>query len=261
MSLFQIIILALIEGLTEYLPISSTGHLILGIHAMGITPTEFSKTVTIAIQFGAIAAVLVLYWKRFFQSFNFYFTVLIGFIPAVVIGLLFESKIDALLESVTVVGIMLIIGGIIFLFIDKWFNKPGELEFPSYLKAFFIGLFQCLALVPGVSRSASTIIGGLTQNLTRKGTAEFSFFLAVPTLFGAGLYKLYKYYSHSNGFTSSEISLLVVGNVVSFVVAIFSIRSFIQYLTRHGFKVFGYYRIALGVIVLFLHYFFRLSLV
>lgn len=253
--------LAIIEGLTEYLPVSSTGHLILGIHAMGITPSDFTKTLTIAIQFGAIAAVLVLYWKRFFQSFNFYFTVFIAFVPAVVAGLLLESKIDALLESVTVVGLMLILGGLVFLFIDNRFNQTGAVEFPSYLQALFIGLFQCLALIPGVSRSASTIIGGLTQNLSRKATAEFSFFLAVPTLFGAGLYKLYKYYIHSNGFTSSEISLLLIGNVVSFLVALLAIRSFIQYLTRHGFKIFGYYRIALGMAVLAAHYYYRLSTV
>jgi len=215
----------------------------------------------VAIQFGAIAAVLVLYWKRFFQSFNFYFTIFVAFLPAAVIGLLFESEIDALLESVEAVGVMLIVGGVVFLFLDKWFNKPGELEFPSYLRAFFIGLFQCLALIPGTSRSASAIVGGLTQKLTRKGTAEFSFFLAVPTLFGAGLYKLYKYYSLHRGFTSSEISLLAIGNVISFVVAVFAIRGFIQYLTSHGFKIFGYYRIAAGVLVLVMHYFYRLSLV
>lgn len=256
MSYFDAIILAIVEGLTEFLPVSSTGHMVIASSLLGIESDSFTKTFTVAIQLGAIASVLVLYWKRFFQNFNFYFKLLVAFIPAMVFGLLFNDQIDALLENVIVVAISLILGGIVFLFIDKLFNQETQsTESISYRSAFIIGMFQVIAMIPGVSRSAATIIGGLTQKLNKKTAAEFSFFLAVPTMLAATGYKLLKFYLDGNTFGQEQITTLMIGNVVAFVVALLAIKSFISYLTKHGFKVFGYYRIILGSIILILYWF------
>jgi undecaprenyl-diphosphatase len=255
MSIIQAIILAIIEGITEFLPISSTGHMIIGSSVMGIASHPFTKVFTVAIQLGAILAVVVLYWKRFFQSFDFYFKIGVAFIPAAIAGLLFKDYIDALLDRVDVVGYTLLIGGVFFLFIDKLFPPEKASEQPvTYPTAFKIGAFQVLAMVPGVSRSAATIIGGLAQKLTRQQAAEFSFFLAVPTMFAATVLSLYGFYKDGGTFGSSELTLLAIGNVVAFVVALIAIRSFIRFLTLHGFKVFGYYRIVIGALILILYY-------
>jgi undecaprenyl-diphosphatase len=256
MSIIQAIILAIIEGITEFLPISSTGHMIIGSSLMGIASDSFTKMFTVAIQFGAILSVIVLYWKRFFQTLDFYFKLFVAFLPAAVIGLLLSDYIDQLLERVDVVGYMLIAGGIFFLFVDKIFaaNETDPSEGITYPVALKIGFFQTIAMIPGVSRSAATIIGGLTQKLTKKTAAEFSFFLAVPTMFAATLYKMYKFHSDGGSFGSSEITLLVIGNFVAFIVAMLAIKSFISYLTKHGFKLFGYYRIIVGVAILLLYY-------
>jgi len=256
MSFLDALILAIVEGLTEFLPVSSTGHMIIASSVLGIASDPFTKMFTVAIQLGAILSVLVLYWKRFFQSVDFYFKLLVAFLPAMVLGFLFNDVIDQLLERVEVVAIMLIIGGIIFLFIDKLFHESEETgsNEVSYKTALKVGLFQTIAMIPGVSRSAATIIGGLTQRLNKKTAAEFSFFLAVPTMLAATLYKLLKFYLGGYTFGSHEISILAFGNIAAFIVAILAIKSFISYLTSHGFKLFGYYRIALGIIILALYW-------
>ena len=241
----------------EFLAVSSTGHMIIASSLMGISHDEFTKSFTVAIQFGAILSVVVLYWKRFFKSINFYFKLFVGFIPAAILGFLLGDYIDALLENVTVVAIALIAGGVVLLFVDRLFGADitGDVsttEKIGYKNAFVIGVFQCIAMIPGVSRSAATIIGGLTQKLTRKVAAEFSFFLAVPTMFAATGYKLYTLYSDGPGFTSDDYMPLIIGNVVAFIIAIFAMRSFVNYLTKHGFKIFGYYRIIVGTIILVL---------
>jgi undecaprenyl-diphosphatase len=255
MEIYQAIILAIIEGITEFLPISSTGHMIIGSSLMGIADDPFTKTFTVAIQLGAILSVIVLYWKRFFQSFDFYFKIGVAFIPAVVAGLLFNDYIDALLEKVYVVGYTMLAGGIFFLFVDKLFPPDKAEEKPiTYPKALTIGAFQIIAMIPGVSRSAATIIGGLTQKLNRQQAAEFSFFLAVPTMFGATALSLLKFFKSGGSFGPAEITALAIGNVVAFVVAMIAIKSFIRFLTLHGFKVFGYYRIIVGALILILYY-------
>ncbi|MEO6348962.1 MAG: undecaprenyl-diphosphate phosphatase, partial [Aquaticitalea sp.] len=254
MNLVDAIVLAIIEGLTEYLPVSSTGHMIIASSFMRIASDDFTKLFTIVIQLGAILAVVVLYWKRFFQSFDFYFKLLVAFIPAVVFGLLLNDFIDELLESPLTVAVTLILGGIILLKVDDWF-KSNEIEDPdhpeahtkiSYLTALKIGFFQVLAMIPGTSRSGATIVGGLTQKLNRKTAAEFSFFLAVPTMFGATAKKGYDYYKAGFELSGDQINYLIVGNIIAFVVALIAIKSFIGYLSKHGFKIFGYYRIILG---------------
>jgi undecaprenyl-diphosphatase len=255
MDLMHAIILAVIEGLTEFLPVSSTGHMIIGSSLMGIASDPFTKLFTIAIQLGAILSVIVLYWKRFFQSFDFYLKLFLAFLPAAIIGYLFNDSIDQLLERVDVVAYMLIAGGIVFLFLDNFFEQnESNVKEVTYFSGIRIGLFQILAMIPGVSRSAATIVGGLSQGLTKKTAAEFSFFLAVPTMFAATLYKVYKFMDSGATLGSQEITLLVVGNVVAFLVAMLAIRSFIDFLTKHGFKLFGYYRIILGVVILILLY-------
>ena len=255
MSLFEAIILAIVEGLTEFLPVSSTGHMIIVSSLFGIAADPFTKTFTVAIQFGAILSVVVLYWKRFFQSVDFYFKLALAFIPAGILGFLLFDIIDRILERVEVVAVMLILGGIVFLFIDDLFNKTEEQggSEVTYRTALKIGLFQTIAILPGVSRSAATIIGGLAQKLNKKAAAEFSFFLAIPTMFFATAFKLFKFYQSGITFGSDEISLLVIGNITAFVVAILAIKSFISFLTKNGFKLFGYYRIALGAIILILY--------
>lgn len=249
MSYIQAIIIAIVEGITEFLPISSTGHMIIAERLLGTEMNEFTKAFTVNIQFGAILSVIVLYWKRFFQSLKFYYKLFVAFIPAAILGFLFSDQIDAMLESVFVVAFMLLLGGIFFLFVDKLFNTSDEAKEPSYTNAFVIGLFQCIAMIPGVSRSAATIIGGMQQKLTRTKAAEFSFFLAVPTMAAASAYKLLKDYKH---FNADNIGVLLVGNLVAFVVAMLAIKFFITYLQKYGFKVFGYYRIVVGTVLLIL---------
>ncbi|MES2655047.1 MAG: undecaprenyl-diphosphate phosphatase [Bacteroidota bacterium] len=256
MSIIEAVIIAIVEGLTEYLPVSSTGHMIITTAILGIEPDDFIKFFTVNIQLGAILAVVVLYFKRFFKSFDFYFKLIVAFIPAAVLGILFSDKIDELLESPATVAITLLLGGIILLFVDKWFaaNDSEGVEEVTYKNAFIIGCFQCISMIPGVSRSASTIIGGLTQKLTRKAAAEFSFFLAVPTMFGATAKKSLDLYQDKglDFFTSERLMLLCIGNVVAFIVALVAIKAFITFLTKNGFKVFGWYRIIVGGIILIL---------
>ncbi len=251
MSIFEAIIIAIVEGVTEFLPISSTGHMIITQALLGVENSDFVKAFIVNIQFGAILSVVILYWKRFFQTINFYYKLLIAFLPAAVIGFLLGNYIDALLENVLVVAITLLLGGIFLLFVDKLFNKPSENQNISNLTALKIGFFQCIAMVPGVSRSAATIVGGMANKLNRKTAAEFSFFLAVPTMFAAAAFKLIKNYKVID---SSQISVLIIGNLVSFVVALFAIKFFINYLTKYGFKAFGYYRIIVGSLILILYF-------
>ena len=251
MTFFQAIILAIIEGITEYLPVSSTGHMIIGASFMGINTLEFTKIFEVNIQFGAILSVVVLYWRRFIQSFEFYYKLLAAFIPAAVIGLLLNDYIDQMLESVVVVATMLLVGGVILVFIDKYFERKSTKDEISYSDAVKIGFFQCIAMIPGVSRSAASIIGGMFQGLSRKSSAEFSFFLAVPTMFAASAYKLLKgYLAGDLSFSTEELQLLAVGNVVAFIVAMGAIKFFISFLQKYGFKVFGYYRIVVGLVIL-----------
>ncbi len=269
MSIFEAIIIAIVEGLTEFLPVSSTGHMIIAQKILGVESTEFVKAFTVIIQFGAILSVIVLYWKRFFnvnkdvpdnvtgvnrllKKYDFYWKLLIGFIPAAVLGFLFSDIIDDLLESVKVVAIMLVLGGIVMLFVDKWFNKPKVDQHLSEKNAFIIGFFQCIAMIPGVSRSMATIVGGMTQGLTRKNAAEFSFFLAVPTMAAATGYKLLKLFLSENGseMLHQNINVLIIGNIVAFIVAMLAIKFFIGFITKYGFKLFGWYRIIIGGIIL-----------
>tara|TARA_R110002050_G_scaffold41842_8_gene101230 strand:- start:609 stop:1394 length:786 start_codon:yes stop_codon:yes gene_type:complete len=254
LDIFEAIILAIIEGITEYLPVSSTGHMIITSSFFGIAQEDFTKLFTIVIQLGTILSVVVLYFKRFFQSIDFYYKLLVAFIPAVVLGLLLSDVIDALLESPIVVAVSLVIGGFILLKVDDWFGNSENTDI-SYATAFKIGLFQCLAMIPGVSRSGASIVGGMTQKLSRTAAAEFSFFLALPTMLGATLKKSYDYYQAGFTLTSEQINLLIIGNVVGFVVALFAIKTFIGYLSKHGFKVFGYYRIVVGIAIIIIHYF------
>ena len=252
MNTLQAIILAIIEGITEFLPVSSTGHMIIASALMGINEETFTKLFEVNIQFGAILAVVVMYRKKFlnFLDFNFFIRLIIAFLPAAFFGKLLNDFIDSLLENVLVVAINLVIGGVILVFVDKWFVNPKQDDTNiSNKQALIIGFFQCIAMIPGVSRSAATIIGGQTQGLTRKAAAEFSFFLAVPTMLAAGLYKLLKTYDQIQ---KTDIQLLAIGNVVAFIVAIFAIKFFINFLTKYGFKVFGYYRIVVGILLLVL---------
>lgn len=258
MNTLQAIILAIIEGITEFLPISSTGHMIIASSFFGIAQDDFTKLFTIVIQLGAILSVVVLYFKRFFQSFDFYFKLLVAFIPAVVLGLLLSDYIDGLLENPVTVAVSLLIGGIILLKVDDWFTHTDISETTqeiTYLQAFKIGVFQCLAMIPGVSRSGASIVGGMSQKLTRTTAAEFSFFLAVPTMLGATVKKCYDYYKDGFVLSDNQINLLIIGNVVAFIVALLAIKSFIGFLTKHGFKVFGYYRIIVGLTILLIHFF------
>ncbi len=270
MSIFETIIIAIVEGLTEFLPVSSTGHMIITQNLLGVESTEFVKAFTFIIQFGAILSVVVLYWKRFFRlndtpvpegatslqrflhKYDFYWKLFVAFIPAAVLGLLFSDAIDAMLESVTVVAVTLILGGVFMLFCDKIFNKGSEETALTEKRAFWIGMFQCISMIPGVSRSMATIVGGMSQKLTRKAAAEFSFFLAVPTMFAATLYKMLKIFLEPNGMEIIKENLvtLLVGNVVAFVVAMLAIKFFISFVSKHGFKAFGWYRIIVGGIIL-----------
>jgi undecaprenyl-diphosphatase len=258
MSIVQVIILAIVEGITEFLPISSTGHMIVVSSLMHVPDEEFLKLFEVCIQLGAILAVVVLFWKKFFDfaRWQFYLKLLVAVIPALVLGAIFNKKIHALLGMPEVVGISFLVGGIVLLFVDNWFKRPTiqEERRISYSKGFIIGIWQCLAMIPGVSRSAASIIGGMQQKLTRSLAAEFSFFLAVPTMIAATGKDLWDYHKEHGTITTDEIKILALGNVIAFVVAILAIKFFIDYLKKHGFKLFGYYRIIAGIIVLILVY-------
>lgn len=269
LNLLQTIIIAIVEGLTEFLPVSSTGHMIITQQILGVESTEFVKAFTFIIQFGAILSVVCLYWKRFFRlnhtpipqnasafkrflhTYDFYWKLFVAFIPAAVLGLLFSDLIDAMLESVIVVAIMLIIGGVFMLFCDKLFGNGSEKTQLTEKRAFYIGLFQCISMIPGVSRSMATIVGGMAQKLTRKAAAEFSFFLAVPTMFAATVYKMAKLFM--DGGTEiivNNMNALIVGNIVAFVIAMLAIKFFISFVTKYGFAAFGWYRIIVGGVIL-----------
>ncbi|MDC8002206.1 undecaprenyl-diphosphate phosphatase [Aequorivita todarodis] len=254
MDTLQAIVLAIIEGLTEFLPVSSTGHMIIASSFFGIAGDDFTKLFTIVIQLGTIMSVVVLYFKRFFQSMDFYYKLFVAFLPAVFLGLLLSDFIDSLLENPITVAVSLIIGGFILLKVDDWFGDGEQTEI-SYLTALKIGFFQCLAMIPGVSRSGASIVGGMTQKLSRTVAAEFSFFLAIPTMLGATVKKSYDYYEAGFQLSSEQVNLLIIGNVVGFIVALIAIKSFITYLSKHGFKIFGYYRIIAGIAVLLIHFF------
>ena len=269
LNVFQTIIIAIVEGLTEFLPVSSTGHMIITQHVLGVESTEFVKAFTFIIQFGAILSVVCLYWKRFFRlnhtpapegasalkrflhTYDFYWKLFVAFIPAAVLGLLFSDMIDAMLESVIVVAVMLIIGGVFMLFCDKLFGNGSEETKLTEKRAFYIGLFQCISMIPGVSRSMATIVGGMAQKLTRKAAAEFSFFLAVPTMFAATVYKMFKLFMEGGTeIIVSNMEALSIGNAVAFVVAMLAIKFFISFVTKYGFAAFGWYRIIVGGVIL-----------
>ncbi|MBR2177631.1 MAG: undecaprenyl-diphosphate phosphatase [Paludibacteraceae bacterium] len=262
LSLFQTIVISIVEGLTEFLPVSSTGHMIITQNLMGVNEgSPFVHAFTFIIQFGAILSVVCLYWKKFFlvrnkEDFNerlkFYGLLIVGVLPAVVIGLAAKKSglLDWLLDSVEVVAVMLILGGIFMLFCDKIFNKGKEENEVTAKRAFMIGLFQCISVIPGVSRSMATIVGGMTQKLTRKKAAEFSFFLAVPTMAGATLLDLLDMFdSETSWATSEHIFLLLLGCAIAFVVALFAMKWFVNFLTKYGFKAFGWYRIIVGTVI------------
>ena len=270
MSILDTIIIAIIEGLTEFLPVSSTGHMIITQNILGVESTPFVKAFTFIIQFGAILSVVVLYWKRFFKlnhvpapegagtlrrflhKYDFYWKLFVAFIPAAVLGLLFSDAIDAMLESVQVVATTLILGGIFMLFSDRIFNKGSEKTELTEKRAFLIGLFQCISMIPGVSRSMATIVGGMSQKLTRKAAAEFSFFLAVPTMLAATMFKMLDLITdkESMAVLKENIDTLLIGNAVAFIVAMLAIKFFINFVTKYGFKAFGWYRIIVGGAIL-----------
>ena len=264
MTYWHALLLAIVEGITEFLPVSSTGHMIIASALLGIPPTPFFKLYLVVIQLGAILSVLAVYWKRFFQNVDFYLKLLVAFLPIIVVGLLLKKHIDALLESVTTVALMLLLGGIVLVFIDRWFPQEDPQEGghpvtnPGWREAFVIGVFQCLAVVPGVSRSAATIIGGLTQKLTRRAAAEFAFFLAMPTMAAAAVKDVYDYYKEFKAqgidmahlFTAEQVKQLALGNVVAFVVALLAIRLFVGFVAKYGFRAFGIYRIIAGGLLL-----------
>ena len=265
MDLIQTIIIAIVEGLTEFLPVSSTGHMIITQNLLGVQQGDpFVHAFTFIIQFGAILSVVCLYWKHFFQMRNeqefqdkmqFYWRLIIGVLPAVVIGLAAKKSglLDWLLDSVLVVAIMHVAGGIFMLFCDRIFNKGSEDNKVSVKRAFIIGCWQCLSVIPGTSRSMATIVGGMQQKLTRKNAAEFSFFLAVPTMAGATLLDLLDMFKEGTSWaTSNNIMLLIVGCVIAFVVAMLAMKWFVGFLTKYGFKFFGWYRIVIGAIILIL---------
>ena len=258
MNTIQSIIIGIVEGITEFLPISSTAHMRISENLLGIANgDEFSKVFTVAIQLGAILSVVVLYWKKFFQfkNINFYIKLMLAVIPALIFGKLFNEKIDAILEKPLFIALIMILGGVVFVFIENLFKEHtiNEEEKISSITSIKIGLFQCLAILfPGLSRSAATILGGMSLKLTRAAAAEFSFFLAVPTMLAATVYKLYKYKSEVGSFSTNELKQLAVGNVVAFIVAMLAIKFFINFLQKHGFKIWGYYRILVGLILLLL---------
>lgn len=266
MDLLQTVIIAIIEGLTEFLPVSSTGHMIIAQNLLGVESTAFVKAFTVIIQFGAILSVICLYWRRFFYPeaaskggsywsamFSFYAHLVVGVLPAVVLGLAFNDAIEENLGNVQLVAWMLIIGGVFMLFCDRIFNKGSEDTPLTYKRALVIGFIQCISMIPGVSRSMATIVGGMSQRLTRKVAAEFSFFLAVPTMFGATCLETYKLVSHGGGSLLTQgnnLQMLIIGSVVAFIVAVLAIKFFINYVTKYGFAAFGWYRIIVGLIII-----------
>ena len=262
MTYFEAFVLALVEGLTEFLPVSSTGHMILASAALGLKTSPFLNLFIVSIQFGAILSVMVLYWKRFFVAFQFYLHIAYAAIPTVIIAFLLKKYVDQALGNVLVVGINLFIGGWIMLYLESYFNKKsefkGELKPKNY---FLIGVFQAISIFPGVSRSAATIYGGMFQGMTRKDAAEFSFVLAVPIMFMATVKDLYDFMKGGSvSLSSQEISLLAFGNVVAFIVAIIAIKFFISYIVKYGFKIFAYYRIVIGLVVILLYKYFGFTL-
>lgn len=266
MDLFETVIIAIVEGMTEFLPVSSTGHMIIAQSLLGVESTPFVKAFTVIIQFGAILSVICLYWKRFFypnaesqgksywrSMFDFYARLVVGVLPAVVLGLAFNDFIESNLGNVQLVAWMLIVGGIFMLFCDRIFNKGSEDTKLTYKRAFMIGLIQCISMIPGVSRSMSTIVGGMSQRLTRKAAAEFSFFLAVPTMLGATCLEMFKMITHGDGSILAQgnnLEMLIIGSVVAFIVAILAIKFFINYVTKYGFAAFGWYRIIVGLAII-----------
>lgn len=266
MDILEAIIIAIVEGLTEFLPVSSTGHMIITEGLLGMQSTPFVKAFTVIIQFGAILSVVCLYWRRFFYPetmkthgytwwqaiWRFYLRLIVGVVPAVVLGLVFNDFIESNLGNVMLVAVMLIVGGVFMLFCDRIFNKGTDATPLTYKRSFVIGLVQCISMIPGVSRSMATIVGGMSQRLTRKAAAEFSFFLAVPTMLGATCLELYKMISHGEGnilMEGNNLEILIIGSVVAFFVAIAAIKFFISYVTKYGFKMFGWYRIIVGGLI------------
>ena len=269
MDYLQTVVIAIVEGLTEFLPVSSTGHMIIAQGLLGVESTPFVKAFTVIIQFGAILSVVCLYWRKFFYPetmqtkgytwwqaiWRFYLRLIVGVLPAVVLGLSFNDFIESNLGNVTLVAVMLIVGGVFMLFCDRLFNKGSEATPLTLRRALVIGFVQCISMIPGVSRSMATIVGGMSQRLTRKAAAEFSFFLAVPTMFGATCLETYKLIAHGEGnilLEGNNLTLLLLGSVVAYVVAIAAIKFFISYVTRYGFKAFGWYRIVAGALILLL---------
>ena len=264
MNIIESVIVAVVEGLTEFLPVSSTGHMVVTSSLLGIERDEFTKLFEVAIQFGAILSVVILYWRRFFdfKRWQFYVKLIIGVIPALILGFLFSDRIDSLLESPLVVAISMLAGGIVLLFIDKMFNRPviESEDQISYKRSFIVGIWQTIAMIPGVSRSAASIIGGMSQKFTRNLAAEFSFFLAVPTMFAATAYSVFLKKWEYNGIlqkgykvilaSSENTTVFIAGNVVAFAVALLAVRFFIDYLKIYGFRLFGFYRIIAGIILL-----------
>lgn len=269
MDFIQALLLAIIEGLTEYLPISSTAHMGFTAALLGMEESEFLKMFQVSIQFGAILSIVVLYWKKFFDlsNFTFYIKLACAVVPALVLGYLFDDKIEAVLGNQIAISSVLVLGGIVLLFVDKWFQNPkihGEKEI-SIKKALIIGFWQCLAMMPGTSRSAASIIGGMTQGLSRKASAEFSFFLAVPTMLAVTVYSIFVKtwgkgtVNEMKGYEmilqdQQHINLFIIGNVVAFFVALIAVKTFISVLTKYGFKFWGWYRIAIGIILLIYFY-------
>lgn len=267
MTWIETIVIAIVEGLTEFLPVSSTGHMVITQALLGMESTPFLKAFTVIIQFGAILSVICLYWRRFFYPetmrthgytwwqaiWRFYLRLIVGVLPAVVLGLAFNDYIEASLENVMLVAVMLIVGGVFMLFCDRIFNKGSEATCLTLKRAFFIGLIQCISMIPGVSRSMATIVGGMSQKLTRKAAAEFSFFLAVPTMFGATCLETYKLIAGGEGnilMEGNNLMLLLLGCAVAFIVAVLAIKFFIDYVSRYGFVAFGWYRIIVGGILI-----------
>ena len=270
MNFIEAIIIAIVEGLTEFLPVSSTGHMIITESLLGVDVDDrFVNAFTVIIQFGAILSVVCLYWRKFFYPetmrtkgytwwqaiWRFYLKLIVGVIPAVILGLAFNDFIESNLGNVMLVAIMLILGGVFMLFCDRIFNKGSESTELTYERAFVIGVVQCISMIPGVSRSMATIVGGMSQRLTRKAAAEFSFFIAVPTMLGATCLELYKLITHGDGNILTEgdnLAVLIVGSIVAYLVAIAAIKFFISYVTKYGFKMFGWYRILVGAVILVL---------
>lgn len=268
MNFIEAVIIAIVEGLTEFLPVSSTGHMIITESLLGVDVNDrFVNAFTVIIQFGAILSVVCLYWRKFFYPetmrskgytwwqaiWRFYLKLIVGVIPAVILGLAFNDLIEENLGNVALVAVMLILGGVFMLFCDRIFNKGSESTELTYKRAFIVGAMQCISMIPGVSRSMATIVGGMSQRLTRKAAAEFSFFLAVPTMLGATCLELYKLITHGDGNILTEgnnLAVLIVGSIVAYIVAIAAIKFFISYVTKYGFKMFGWYRILVGAVIL-----------